>query len=139
MQEKFASMEEDISMNDYEKWSAKFTVYAKNISRQEHIIKLNKGQATQSYHHAPATTPVGDPMDLDATRMGGISDATRRYRMEHNLCMACGESGHFAADHRGPNAIPMPPRTASTASPGRSRGGNPFNQPFDPARGGSRG
>jgi hypothetical protein len=142
MRNKFAGMDDEIGDSDWDGWRNKFKHYAKNIARQEHIDKLQK----TSYYSQPSTqttpsqpTPDPDTMDLDAARIGrpaSITEEERQERINANKCLACGQAGHYARDHRGPNGIPMPPRETPSFR-GRSgynirgRGGG-----YDAARGG---
>ena len=50
-------------------------------------------------------------MELDRIK---LSYAERRYRTENNLCIACGEKGHFARDHHRKNDRILIPRRHTT-------------------------
>lgn len=54
------------------------------------------------------------PMDLSATavrKRGPLTDVERKHRLDNNLCLYCGQSGHIATDHKGKS------KTISIASP----------------------
>ena len=58
-------------------------------------------------------------MELDRIR---LTTQERKRRTDNNLCLACGEGGHYARDyHRKENPVPMP-RPQENQQHGRSRG-----------------
>ena len=112
-------------LDDYAAWTKMTDNIARNLQQNEHIQKLSSKQATSnpttsnpSATHQPDTS--NDPMDLDRLR---LSDGERKRRTDNNLCLACGEPGHFARDHhREINPVPMPPRSNGPPSRGSYRG-----------------
>lgn len=132
--------------DDYVGWSNVTDNIARNLQQKEHIAKLQDlASAGSETHRRARTAPTadrGDPMELDRIR---ISDAERKRRTDNDLCMACGEPGHFARDHhREVNPIPMPRRQDSTRGNFRSthnranaRGG--YSQNIGYGRGGYNG
>lgn len=132
--------------DDYAGWSNVTDNIARNLQQKEHIAKLQDlaSARSETHQHARAapTADRGDPMELDRIR---ISNAERKRRTDNDLCMACGEPGHFARDHhREVNPIPMPRRQDGTRGNFRStynrsnaRGG--YNQNTGYGRGGHNG
>ena len=117
---------------DYKGWSDQMDVFAQNLQNHAHQAKL-KPNTTNGYrphnNNTPAPAPSDDLMDLDAARLGGLSDDVRQYRKDNQLCMACGQSGHWKSAHdpaKTNNPLPLPPRQL-THQPDRggffSRGG----------------
>ena len=100
---------------DYNGWSEQMDVFAHNLQNHTHQAKLNN---TSNYHPSnnnnitPAPTPAGDPMDLDATQLGGLPDKVWKHCMDNKLCLACGQPGHWKDAHdpkKNANPLPMPP------------------------------
>jgi len=117
------------AVDDYTGWSNTTDNIARNLQQKQHIAKLqnltrlqNPASPHPQARAAPAPAPAvdtGDPMELDRIH---ISDAERKRRKDNDLCLACGESGHFARDHHRPvDPIPMPQRR-NTYTPGNARG-----------------
>ncbi|KAM7219741.1 hypothetical protein V8F06_004954 [Rhypophila decipiens] len=113
----------EYSDNNYTQWSEVIGKLARNMTNKKHADSLlhvrnkytlknpNQGDAQRG----DAQRLSDDPMDVD--RLVKISPAERDRRYQNNLCLACGEPGHRAAEHHGPNARPMP-----SARGGRDRG-----------------
>lgn len=122
--------------DDYAGWTNVTDNIARNLQQKEHITKLrNIAKPHPEAHAQDRVAPAvdaGDPMELDRIR---ISDAERRRRTDNDLCLACGEPGHFARDHHRPvDPVPMPRRQANTRSTfqstharGRGRGRGGYN------------
>jgi hypothetical protein len=90
-------------IGDYAAWSDFVGKLARNLVDQKHLEKMQ-----------PQNTQAADPMDLDRIdhNIARISQEERDYRFLNKLCLACGQPGHYSGAHRGPNALPMPPRAA---------------------------
>ena len=103
---------------DYDGWSKMTNSIARNLQQQEHIAKIQqRPNMTQNSYQKPNQDPLdmGDPMDLSRVR---LSNEDRKYRKDNNLCLACGQKGHFANDHhRKIDPIPMPKRLVSQMTP----------------------
>jgi len=127
---KVAGVPEQPPIDDYAAWSDFVGKLARNLVDQKHMEKMQPRKDDNNNYHAPKNTQPADPMDLDCIdhRIARISQEERDYRFDNNLCLACGQPGHRVAAHKGPNALPMPPRPGSP-NPRASRGG----------RGGGRG
>ena len=86
------------SDEDYKGWSKMTDNIARNLKQQEHIASLRQPYITSKFESYIAQPPaeIEDPMELDRIK---LSYGERRYRPENNLCIACGEKGHFARGH----------------------------------------
>lgn len=109
--------------NDYHGWSVLIGKISRNLLDNKHASSLHKsGPQHSTTPHDPQV--ANDPMDVDS--LSRLSQDERDRRIHNNLCLACGQPGHRAADHHNPNAIPMPPRPAGRGAPrgshGRGRG-----------------
>ena len=56
----------------------------------------SSGQSSSGKTTASGTQP--GPMDLSAGRRGPLTAAEKAHRKANNLCMYCGQAGHFASD-----------------------------------------
>jgi hypothetical protein len=121
--------------DDYTSWTKITDSIARNLQQQEHIAKLqsmNNPRAPEA--PAPqAPADAGEPMELDRMKLSG---AERKRRTDNNLCMACGEGGHFARDHhREIDPIPMPRRNPQASNRSRGRGSYPQSNNQTPGYG----
>lgn len=109
--------------DDFNGWSQMINKIARNLGQQEHIAKIQQLSTNSPYQDLrPNQDPIdtGDPMDLSRIK---LSESDRKYRKDHNLCMACGQKGHFAKDHhRKIDPIPMPRRSANQSAPSGATG-----------------
>ena len=109
--------------DDFNGWSQMINKIARNLGQQEHIAKIQQLSTNPPYQDLrPNQDPmdVGDPMDLSRIK---LSESDRKYRKDNNLCMACGQKGHFAKDHhRKIDPIPMPRRSVNQLSPSGATG-----------------
>jgi hypothetical protein len=95
----------------------------------------NGNHPTSSHPHTHTSTPAststlppGDPMEIDATKTGRprgpLSEAEKKRRMDHGLCLYCGGSGHKAGDC--PN---------KSSSKGKGKASNTTNPKAGPSSG----
>jgi len=119
---KVAGVPDQPPIDDYAAWSDFVGKLARNLVDQKHTDRLQPRMDHVS-HHATKNAQPADPMDLDRVdhSIAHISQEERDYRFNNKLCIACGQPGHYSAAHRGPNALPMPPRSGSP-NPRASRG-----------------
>lgn len=107
--------------DDFIGWSQMISKIARNLGQQEHIAKIQQLSNNSPYKDPKPSQDVidtGDPMDLSRIK---LSEADRKYRKDNNLCMACGQKGHFAKDHhRKLDPIPMPKRSVNQLTPSRA-------------------
>lgn len=140
--------------DDYEEWSKTTDSIARNLQQDDHMANLRRNRDPRPLSTFSQRTPgvtatstptasdhdQGDPMDLSRTTTDSrnkISDSVRKYRTSRNLCMACGEPGHYSRDHRGPSGLPMPkkataPPSTNTALTSRRFTPAPPSAPYQP-------
>src|SRR5438046_10017069 len=67
---------------DYNGWSEQMDVFAHNLQNHTHQAKSNNTSnycPSNNNNITPAPTPAGDPMDLDATSLGGLPTQVRQH------------------------------------------------------------
>jgi hypothetical protein len=92
-------------------WVALAQKLASNIEGEEHLRKLNSGNATASSGQGNSSSNrgngtgnanpgAGNPMDLDAIRVAvaKLDSAERTRRLSEGRCLHCGKVGHIMRD-----------------------------------------
>ena len=120
------------SADDWTAWKTLLHQLDSNRTETEHLAKIHKTDpAYRSGWTGNDVTDNSTPVNANATDADGdtemlqgmrISQEERNHRRTNGLCMACGEAGHQAHRHHGPNAIPMPLRAQGGQTRGGSRG-----------------
>lgn len=93
---------------------------ARNLQQKENIANMHipLSIARPSEPHINQTaSDLQDPMPMNLSRMR-LSATERTYRIENGLCIACGEKGLIAKDHRRKmNSIPMSKHQNNKSTP----------------------
>ena len=109
------------ALDDWKAWATMADNIARNQQQQDHIAKLNnQNQPRSQQPPRQPSTPADDIMELDRMR---LTDKERQRRTDNDLCLACGEKGHYARDHhRRVDPIPMPRPQENQYNRGRGHG-----------------
>lgn len=87
---------------DFDGWVKMYRDLSNNLA--DHAHRSNQGGATPAIKpssHLPSPTPAleGDPMDLSKITTGPrgpLTEAQKQHRRNNNLCLYCGQPGHYA-------------------------------------------